>query len=282
MMANVIIKRKINLVTKVVEEQDHEIALLREKMKTRETTESSQTPVTKTGDKGKNFDGKGNLKQHIVHFIEIYKNAESRGDQLVRQFVRSLIGNLFEWHVISVVELTNTKQRKGEPVINYINRWKALSLDCKDKLTELFAVEMCTQGMHWKLLYILQGIKPHTFEELATRTYDMKLRKVDDLNYCKYPQIISHPVEKYFALKELILKLVREKKIKLDIDEVAQRNHVAVKMSSSVMPSTLLYDQRKSLIQFRTFELRVVQFQKKTVMIDFQNKEEPIIKDGEG
>ena len=76
--------------------------------------------------------------------------------------------------------------------------------------------------------------------------------------------------------------MVREKKIKLDIDEVAQRNHVAVKMSSSVMPSTLLYDQRKSLIQFRTFELRVVQFQKKTVMIDFQNKEEPIIKDGEG
>ena len=74
-----------------------------------------------------------------------------------------------------MVELTNTKQRKGEPVINYINRWKALSLDCKDKLTELFAVEMCTQGMHWKLLYILQGIKPHTFEELATRTYDMKL-----------------------------------------------------------------------------------------------------------
>ncbi|KAA0047910.1 ty3-gypsy retrotransposon protein [Cucumis melo var. makuwa] len=74
-----------------------------------------------------------------------------------------------------MMELTNTRQRKEEPVINYSNRWRALSLDYKDRLTELSAVEMCTQGMYWGLLYILQGIKLGTFEELAPRAHDMKL-----------------------------------------------------------------------------------------------------------
>ena len=55
--------------------------------------------------------------------------------------------------------------------------------------------------------------------------------KVDDPKYYKYHQIISHPVEKCFVLKELILKLAREKKIKLDINEVAQTNSVAVEIT---------------------------------------------------
>ncbi|KAH7859342.1 hypothetical protein Vadar_013106 [Vaccinium darrowii] len=159
-------------------------------------------PVGYQPPKFQQFDGKGNPKQHIAHFVETCNNAGTEGDLLVKQFIRSLKGNAFEWYTdlelesidsweqmerkflnrfystrrtVSMMELTNTKQWKDEPVVDYINRWRAISLDCKDQLSELSAVEMCMNGMHWGLLYILQGIKPRTFEELATRTHDMEI-----------------------------------------------------------------------------------------------------------
>jgi len=54
-----------------------------------------------------------------------------------------------------MTELTNTKQWKDKPVLDYINHWHALGLECKDRLSEASVVEMCTQGMAWDLLYVL-------------------------------------------------------------------------------------------------------------------------------
>jgi len=51
--------------------------------------------------------------------------------------------------------LNNTKQWKDELMFDYINRWRALSLGCKDRLSKACAVEMCTQGMALDLLYVL-------------------------------------------------------------------------------------------------------------------------------
>ena len=100
----------------------------------------------------------------------------------MKQFVRSLKGNAFDWYTdlepksintweqlqrefldrfystrctVSMMEITDTKQWENEPVVDYINRWRSLSLDCKDRLSEISAIEMCIQGTHWGLLYIL-------------------------------------------------------------------------------------------------------------------------------
>ncbi|KAA0048603.1 ty3-gypsy retrotransposon protein [Cucumis melo var. makuwa] len=59
-------ERKINFLMKVVEERDHEITALREQMRTRETAESSQTPVVKATDKGKNVVQENQPQQQSV------------------------------------------------------------------------------------------------------------------------------------------------------------------------------------------------------------------------
>ena len=44
------------------------------------------------------FEGKGNPRQHVAHFVETCNNADTYRDLMVKQFLRSLKGNVFDWY----------------------------------------------------------------------------------------------------------------------------------------------------------------------------------------
>ncbi|KAL0409661.1 UNVERIFIED_CONTAM: hypothetical protein Sradi_1900500 [Sesamum radiatum] len=121
------------------------------------------------------FNDHGDPRQHIAHFVETCNNAGTDGDLLVKQIILSLKDTAFDWYIdleansvdswgdlqnkffnrfysarrtVSMIELANQHQEKDEPVLDYINNWSNLSLNCKDTLSEISAVELCIQGMH--------------------------------------------------------------------------------------------------------------------------------------
>ncbi|KAL0457935.1 UNVERIFIED_CONTAM: hypothetical protein Slati_0420700 [Sesamum latifolium] len=147
------------------------------------------------------------------------------GDLLVKQFVRSLKGNAFDWYVdlepksvdswnemereflnrfystqrtVSMIELTNARQWKDEPMVDYINRWRSLSLNCKDKLSEASAIKMCIQDMELSIVNHKTAFpigdqtkdkkdlkrsekftKPNTKESMAIKTTPIKISSND-------------------------------------------------------------------------------------------------------
>ncbi|KAA0033675.1 ty3-gypsy retrotransposon protein [Cucumis melo var. makuwa] len=120
------------MLMKVVEERDYEIASLKDHIESRvllnqlqemiansiktqygrpaQTFSLYSKPYTKRIDnlkmsneyqppKFQQFDGKGNSKQHVAHFIKTCETAGTRGGLFVKQFIQNLKRNTFDWYI---------------------------------------------------------------------------------------------------------------------------------------------------------------------------------------
>lgn len=139
---------------------------------------------------------------------------------MLRQFVQTLSGPAFTWYsklapgsirtweqmqdsflerfystqrTVGITELTQTEQRAHEKAADFINRWRNLSLHCPQPITEHEAVRMCMNNLNPEMAVYLPGVRPVTFEELASKATDIE-------NYTQFvarrSKPYSRPVEK--------------------------------------------------------------------------------------
>ncbi|KAM1755069.1 hypothetical protein ACFX12_007442 [Malus domestica] len=59
-----------------------------------------------------------------------------------------------------------------------------------------------------------------------------EMNHIDSPRYCKFHHFISHPTEKCFLLKDLILKLAQQGKIELDIEDTVAAHTTTIVFGS--------------------------------------------------
>ena len=147
------------------------------------------------------FNGSGSPHEHIAHFLAACQDTANNGALLLRQFVQTLSGPAFTWYsklppssvktweqmqnsflerfystqrTVGITELTQTEQGFNERAADFINRWRNLSLHCPQPITEPESMRMCMNNLRSEVAVQLQGVRPLTFEELASKSTDIE------------------------------------------------------------------------------------------------------------
>ncbi|KAM1743803.1 hypothetical protein ACFX12_013665 [Malus domestica] len=80
-----------------------------------------------------------------------------------------------------------------------------------------------------------------------------EINRTDSPRYCKFHRFISHPTEKFFVLKDLILKLAQQGKIELDLeDTIAVHTTTIVFGSLDHVPLRGMHDHSRQCLSHKT------------------------------
>ncbi|MQL77236.1 hypothetical protein Taro_009647, partial [Colocasia esculenta] len=139
------------------------------------------------------FNGRGSPKEHIAYYINVMGDLASDESYLLKFFSSSLTGLAFEWYSslsagsisdwadmqkkfrerfyiaereVTVAELYATRQRNDESALDYIQRWRNLSMRCKHPPHQEDAVQICKQNLKRELLERMIGMEIRSFDRL--------------------------------------------------------------------------------------------------------------------
>ncbi|MQM17659.1 hypothetical protein Taro_050634 [Colocasia esculenta] len=139
------------------------------------------------------FNGRGSPKEHIAYYINVMGDLAADESYLLKFFGSSLTSLAFEWYSslpagsisdwtdmqkkfrerfyiaereVTVAELYATGQRNNESALDYIQRWRNLSMRCKRPPHQEDAVQICKQNLKRELLERMIGVEIRSFDRL--------------------------------------------------------------------------------------------------------------------
>lgn len=139
--------------------------------------------------------------EHLAHFYSACGETSQTNALLIRQFVQSLKGAAFTWYTqlqpgsiltwddmqkaflaqfvssrkkISIIDLADTKQKLAESTNEFISRWRGLSLQCSEKLSEQSAVQMCSNNLLPEIATFVSTAEPQTFDALVSKASNVE------------------------------------------------------------------------------------------------------------
>ena len=143
------------------------------------------------------YNGKiGNAKEHIVQFIDDLGIHAHDPELRLREFSKSLTERAYTWYAnlpsesirtwdemvsqfcakfymaedrLSIVDLTSERQRNGEALTTYVQRFRERALDCEETVPEKELVKLCIKGMFAEYRIYIENHAIYDFAGLLTK-----------------------------------------------------------------------------------------------------------------